>query len=161
MIQREWTLQRACVAFLGKALPHDSYWTAIDIGSAGSAQQGMLRKARGVRPGIADLLIVHNGVTVWCELKAGSSLSEAQKLFRDSVTANGHRWALARSPDDVEAALLAAGIPLRATLGEIRERIEQQHEHLPKRKRPPQRAPRPLNSLSIAAYRRLNAKGLL
>ena len=35
------------------------------------------------------------------------------------MRANGHQWELCRSPEDVEAALRAAGIPLRATLGEI------------------------------------------
>lgn len=161
MIQREWTDQRRDAAFLSKALPPDAFWSAIDIGSAGSARAGMLRKQRGVKAGLPDFLVVHRNITLWIERKSGSQLSEPQRLTRDALVANGHRWALARSTDDIEAALLAAGIPLRATLATIRERIEQQHEHLPKRKRPPARAPRPLNAMTMAAYRRANAKGLL
>lgn len=162
MIQREWSAQRAHVAFLSKALPADAYFTAIDIGTAGSARQGMLRRARGVRPGIADLLIVHKGTTLWIEVKVGASLSEAQKMFRDAVCANGHYWALARSTEDVEAALLTAGIPLRATVATIRERIDAQNARLPpKRKRSVRNTTAPLNSMSLAQYRRLAAKGIV
>ncbi len=79
---------------------------------------------------------ISHSVTLWLEVKTGTQLSEAQKLFRDQITANGHRWALVRSPEDVEAACLDARIPLRATLGEIRQRIDEQNERLPvKRKR--------------------------
>jgi hypothetical protein len=159
-VQREWAFQRMCNAFLSRALPPTAYVTAIDIGSAGSARQGMLRRARGVLPGIADILIVHDGTTLWVELKAGSSLSPAQKMFRERITANGHLWALARTTEELEAALIDAGIPLRATVTGIRDRIAEQNERLPK-KRPRAKAPRPLNAMSVARYHRLNRKGLL
>ena len=112
LVQREWNLQRAIVTYLSKALPPTAYFTLIDIGSAGSAQQGALRKARGVKPGIADVLIAYLGATLWLEIKAGTQLSEHQKLFRDQVMANGHCWALARCPEDVEQACRDVGIPL-------------------------------------------------
>jgi len=138
-VQREWSLQRSIVVYLSKALPPTAYFTSIDIGSAGSAQQGALRKARGVKPGIADVLITYLGATLWLEIKAGTQLSEAQKLFRDQVTANGHCWALARCPEDVEQACRDVGIPLRATFGQIHARIAEQDARLPTRKK---RAPR-------------------
>lgn len=162
MIQREWQFQRTANAFLSKALPHDAYYSAIDVGTAGGARLGALRKARGVKPGIPDVLIVWRGRTLWIELKSGTSLSEAQKITRDQLRANGHMWALARSIEDLETALIAAQIPLRATVVEIRDRIAEQNSHLPnKPKRPRTKAPRPLNSLSLAQYHRLNQKGLL
>ena len=152
--QREWVLQRSIVTYLSKALPPTAYFTSIDIGSAGSAQQGSLRKARGVRPGIADVMIVHNGTTLWLEIKAGTQLSEAQKLFRDQVAANGHYWSLARCPEDVEQACRDVGIPLRATFGQIHQRIAEQQARLPaKRKRAAPRKSR--GSLTVAQARRL------
>ena len=153
-VQREWVLQRAIVAYLSKALPTTAYYTSIDIGSAGSAMQGSLRKARGVKPGIADVLIVYQGVSLWLEIKAGTQLSEAQKLFRDVLQHNGHYWSLVRCPEDAEAACLQAGIPLRATFASITQRIADQHEHLPA---PRKRAARPrsTSTVTVAQARRL------
>jgi hypothetical protein len=88
-----------------------------------------------VKPGIADVLIAYLGATLWLEIKAGTQLSEHQKLFRDQVTANGHCWALARCPEDVEQACRDVGIPLRATFGQIHARIAEQNERLPGRKK--------------------------
>ena len=129
-VQREWKAQAADNVFLAKALPPGAYFTAIDHARQMSAIHGKMRKDRGVKPGIADWLIVHAGTTLWIERKAGSSLSENQKLFRDCVVSNGHRWALARSTEDIEAACRDAGIPLRATLGGIRERIAEQNARI-------------------------------
>jgi len=153
-VQREWQLQRAIVAYLSKALPATAYFTSIDIGSAGSAMQGQLRKARGVRPGIADVMIIYNSIVLWLEIKSGTQLSEAQKLFRDSVSANGCWWSLARSPEDAEQACTLAGIPLRATFSQIRARIEAQHEHLPARKKRAAR-PRSTSTVTVAQARRM------
>jgi hypothetical protein len=154
-VQREWKLQKAIAVYLSKALPPDAYWTAIDIGSAGSAQQGALRKARGVKPGIADVLIAYLGATLWLEIKAGTQPSEAQKLFRDQVTANGHCWALARCPEDVEQACRDVGIPLRATFGQIHARIAEQQEHLPAKRKRAARPRKAAGSLSVAQARRM------
>jgi hypothetical protein len=153
-VQREWSLQRSIVVYLSKALPPTAYFTSIDIGSAGSAQQGALRKARGVKPGIADVLIAYLGATLWLEIKAGTQPSEAQKLFRDQVMANGHCWALARCPEDVEQACRDVGIPLRATFGQIHQRIAEQNERLPVRKKRPARRPAS-GSITVAQAHRL------
>jgi hypothetical protein len=159
--QNEWSLQRTVAVFLSKALPPEAYFTSIDMGRSRSANEGQLRKLRGVKSGVPDVLIVYNGITLWCELKVEASLSEPQKLTRDALRANGHLWALARSPEDVEAACLAAGIPLRATLGAIRERIADQNERLGivKRKRAPR--PRTSRAKAWAGYRAANAKGII
>lgn len=160
--QHEWIAQRGDNAFLSKALPIDAYYTAIDVGRSKNANDGQLRKLRGVKPGIPDWLIVWNGITLWIERKIDAALSETQKLTRDRLRANGHLWALAHSLEDIEAACIAAGIPLRATLGAIQERIADQRARLPvKRKRAAHRPGAPINSMSLAQYRRLNAKGLV
>jgi len=157
--QREWSLQRSIVVYLSKALPLTAYFTSIDIGSAGSAQAGQLRKARGVKPGIADIMVIWSGTVLFLEIKVGTQPSDAQKLFRDQVTANGCWWALARCPEDVEQACTLAGIPLRATFGQIHARIAEQQAHLPaKRKRaarPRKAATGSTGSLTVAQARRL------
>jgi hypothetical protein len=160
--QTEWALQRACAAFLSKALPADAYFTSIDIGRSTSAAQGNLRRLRGVKAGIPDVLIVWQGITLWCELKAGTSLSPAQQTTRNMLQANGHHWYLCRSPEDIEGACRNSLVPLRATLGQIRERIAVQNEHLPakKPKRASPRKPGPRYTLSTAAVRRATKRGV-
>jgi len=153
-VMREWRDQRGYHAFLSKALPADAYHSAIDVGSAGNAQAGALRKARGQKAGLPDYLIVYRGTTLWIEFKNRAQLSLAQQLTRDALRLNGHCWALARCPEDVEAACTLAGIPLRATFSQIRQRIADQHEHLPA---PRKRAARPrsTSTVSVAQARRL------
>ena len=112
------------------------------------------RLRRGCLPGTADTYVLWNNVTVWLERKAGAGgLGTGQDAFRDAVLANGGHWALVRSTEDVEAALRAAGIPLRATLGEIRDRIADQRERLPAK---PKRAAR-----TKATPRHVASAGLL
>lgn len=160
--QNEWSLQRSVAAFLSKALPSEAYWTSIDVGRSKSEREGALRRQRGVKPGIPDILVAWNGLTLWLELKAGSSLSVPQAITRDELRANGHLWELCRSPEDVEAACLRAGIPLRATLGEIRGRIAEQSERLPaKRKRASRAKVAPRFSASKGVVRRAASRGVL
>ena len=161
MNQPEWILQRSMAVYLAKALPHTAYWTSIDMGRSASARAGQLRKLRGCRAGIPDILIVHETKTLWLEAKAGSSLSEPQKLFRDQVTANGHLWFLVRSPEDVEAACLSAGIPLRATVSAISDRIAEQRSRLPAKRKAVPRTPGGPARMSVAQYRKLHSRGLV
>lgn len=127
MIHHEWKAQETDHTFLRHALPPDAYFTAIDHGRLGRGKSGIAagaaRKRRGVKAGIPDWLIVWRGVTLWIERKVNAGVSTEQKLARDALRANGHLWVLARTLDDIEAALVAAGIPLRATAGGIRERV--------------------------------------
>lgn len=160
--QHEWQLQRSCAAFLSKALSPEAYWTSIDMGRSTSAAQGQLRKMRGVKAGVPDVLIVWMGVTLWCELKVGASLSPAQETTRDLLRMNGHRWSLCRSPEEIEAACRDAGIPLRATLGEIRDRIADQNERLPtKRKRVTGSKATPRFTAGKGVMRRAASSGIL
>lgn len=155
----EWISQRTDYAFLSKALPPEAYFTAIDVGRSTNAREGNLRKMRGVKAGIPDWLIVWNGITLWVERKLGASLSESQKVTRDFLVANGHRWALARSTEELELACRNVGIPLRATLGEISERIEAQSGR-PKAKARGFKSGGPRNTASRGTVRRAAAKGI-
>lgn len=164
-VQHEFKAQEADNAFLSKALPYDCYYTAIDGGRAANAQIGAARKRRGIRSGLPDWLIVYRNTTLWIERKvsrAESELGNNQRLTAERLQLNGHLWARANSTEDVEAALRAAGIPLRATLGEIRDRIAVQNEHLPtKRKSAPRKPGAAVNQMSLAAYHRMHGKGLV
>ena len=160
-VMREWRLQRAIVTYLSKALPETAYFSSIDIGSAGSAHQGALRRARGVKAGLPDLLVAFAGRALWLEIKNGSSLSEPQKLTRDALRANGHAWALVRSLEDVEAACAEAGIPLRATVSAISDRIAEQRARLPAKRKAAPRTPGGPARMSVAQYRKLHSRGLV
>lgn len=160
LIQHEWRDQRAYNVFLSKALPPEAYYTAIDVGRSKSSLQGQLRKNRGVKSGIPDFLIVWHGITLWLECKSGQSLSSNQKVTREALLRNGHRWALVRRMEDVEAACRAAGIPLRATLGEIRARIADQNERLPAKPKRAARPAAPRDTSGINAAARARAKGV-
>ena len=106
-------------------------------------------------------MVIWRGVTLWVELKSGSSLSEHQKHTRDALRENGHLWALARNGDELEAALRDAGISLRATFGERVARLAEIHGHAAvkaKRARPPGE---PRYTAGKAMTRRMAAKGLL
>ena len=163
-VQREWRAQEADKAYLEKALPYDCYWTAIDGGRAASRAVGAMRKKRGIKSGLPDWLIVWHGITLWIERKtntADSSLSDNQRLTAERLRANGHLWERANSTEDVEAALRAAGIPLRATLGGIRERIAEQNERLPVKRKAATRKRGATPSMSVAQYRKFHSRGLL
>ncbi len=119
-VQREWKEQETDARFLNHALPYDAYWTAIDGGRAKNGAIGQLRKRRGLKGGVPDWLIVWQGITLWIERKvskAESDLNDNQRLTAAALVRNGHLWARANDTFEVEAALRAAGIPLRATYG--------------------------------------------
>jgi hypothetical protein len=125
----EQTLQIAVAGFLRHALRPPTYWTGIDhgVGKLGRAEAG-LRKARGIKAGIADLLVIHprepqrtlgyDPYVVWIELKAGDGdQSDSQEKFQDAQEACGALYFIARSVDEVEGFLRGVGIPLHATTG--------------------------------------------
>lgn len=162
--QHEWRAQEADFAFLSKALPHDCYFTAIDQGRAANRNVGAMRKKRGIRSGLPDWLIVWRGTTLWIERKiraTASDLAPIQEQTGECLIRNGHLWSRANCIEDVELACRAAGIPLRATLGEIRTRIAEQSERLgPKRKRAARTKAQPRSTASKAMVRRAAANGV-
>ena len=142
MQQTEWSHQKTWNAYFGKALPDGAYFTAIDHARKMSLAAGAARKARGIKAGIPDWLIVWRGTTLWIEQKAGSDLSAAQEDTRDDLVANGHHWRLCRTLEEAEQACRDVGIPLRASVLAVRERIAAQPAK-PERKSPPRKpAPR-------------------
>lgn len=117
---KESTISRQVASYLDLALPSGSVFTHIASGGARSkATAGRLR-AEGVRPGACDFVIVVSGVgTIWIELKNSTGrLSPEQRSWSEAIRHTpGSFWALCRSVEDVQSALLSAGVPLRATIG--------------------------------------------
>jgi hypothetical protein len=72
-----------------------------------------IAKALGQRAGVPDLLVwLPGGRSFGVELKAGKRLlSPAQQAWHATMAALGHRVAVCRSLEDVQAALVAEGVP--------------------------------------------------
>lgn len=112
----EHRLQVEVRRFLEFALPASIYWTSSLTGASLSMNARLKAKAAGVRRGLPDLLFVFpDGVTRFLELKtATGTLTPEQKDFRARFEPLGI-FRVARSVQEVEAALRAWGAPLRAT----------------------------------------------
>ena len=77
-----------------------------------------IHQSLGSYKGIADLVAMKDGLTVWIEVKTPKGrLSKYQEQFRDDVLAHGGTYIVARSVDDVERVLRALGISSQARLG--------------------------------------------
>lgn len=162
--QGEWRAQEIDWAFLCKSLPRGTLVRGIDQSGKRSAAANKARLRRGCLPGTPDTYILWNGITLWLERKkpGGGAFGDGQESFRDGVLANKGHWALVSSTEEVEIACVSAGIPLRATLGAIRERIADQNARLSaKRKRGRPGKPQTGDSMSLATYHRLHGQRLL
>lgn len=159
--RREWLFQQLGWVFLQKALPRDALCLSIDEAAKRSTAAILARHARGCLGGAGDIYIYWEAVTLWLECKDKSGQRERQKAFQAGIERNKGFYAKPKTLEDIEAACLAAGIPLRATLGEIRGRIAEQNERLPAKRKRSARGLRADNGMSVAAYHRMHAKGLL
>ena len=112
--QPEFQLSCVVADWLRVALPARAVWSHFPAGEARSAITGSRLKRMGTATGWADYLIIVDGNILGIELKApNGKLSDAQAAFGDALTANGGRYQVCRSLDDVEAFLTASGVPLR------------------------------------------------
>lgn len=89
----------------------------MNTGSIVSTYKGKTRMMKFGRPGCADILAMPRTVVgeigaldprpVWIEVKAPKGVqSDLQKDFQAEVEAEGHRYIVARSIDDVAAVLV-------------------------------------------------------
>ena len=103
----ELTLQKFAVALLRSSAAPGVIYFHCPNGAPTSARTGARMKAMGLLAGVADLVIVRpGGLVYFLELKtAKGSLSIAQRAFRDACEANGVPYAVAYSPERVEAVL--------------------------------------------------------
>ena len=114
---REHTIHRAVAEFLDLALPADAFWTTFPAGGGG-AKRGAHLKARGLKPGFPDILVIYRGRAVLCELKGPKGkLSPDQRDCHVHLGEAGARVAMCRSVDELERYLRHyVGIPLKASV---------------------------------------------
>lgn len=82
-------------------------WTAMKKGAAGRL------KGCGLKAGMPDLFVFHNGGTIGIELKTQTEPSPAQREIFKQLRAAGVSVFVARSIDDVTQILRAHSIPMR------------------------------------------------
>jgi hypothetical protein len=93
--------------------PARVFWTAVD-NQPWSTVAGILRKRRGCRSGIPDLLVLFNGKLIGLELKSiAGRVSAAQKAVRLELLCAGGLWFCCRTARSALAALARSGVPFR------------------------------------------------
>lgn len=172
MRQREHSLQIAVAHMLQLVLdPQRTWWTAIDHGAGRmSPAAAGIRKARGVKRGLPDFLILARStspyfrpVVLGIELKTDQGkLSPDQLLVADSWLAMGQAICVARSLEEVQAILEHWHIPMRRKLTFWSQRhdphsYEVIDEHPARaataRHRRPRRARKPPHNVSVVQRR--------
>ena len=113
----ESALHRAVAQYLSAVLLPPAWFTTFPAGGGGKVRGGQL-KARGLRAGVPDILIVYEGIARFIELKSDKGrLSPEQKQCHDMLRAAGAWVSVCRSLDHVELALRAWEIPTRVAKG--------------------------------------------
>lgn len=115
-INREHILQVALVRFVREAVAAPHQFLAFDRSKASGAFSHMREKARGVRAGTPDtLLIVENKPVIWCELKApGNKPTPEQIAMGDNLMALGCWWSWVTSVDAYFEWIRSIGVEMRA-----------------------------------------------
>lgn len=115
---RESPIQKSIVNFLQAALPENALFYAIPNEGRRSPQQAGLAKAMGLRAGMPDLGLVHEGRAFFLEVKdpKRGRLSKSQSETIPQLRAAGAGVAIVTSPEEVEHQLRAWGIPLKASI---------------------------------------------
>lgn len=125
----EEAFQVEVAAYLNAALPKPgAFWYHVpNQGMFASTRQilsaGARFKKQGLRAGVPDNAIVWGGQAYFIELKSKTGrISDAQKIVIPAIESAGAPVAVARTLDEVAAALTAWGIPLTMTPAEFRNR---------------------------------------
>jgi hypothetical protein len=102
----EHELQAECVAWFRYTYPwYSPLLFAVPNGAKRNKAEAAIKKAEGMNAGVADLiLLVNNGVfgSLCIEMKAGSSMSEAQKRFFAYTGVGGQRYVVIKSKEDFQ-----------------------------------------------------------
>lgn len=120
--RHEERLHAAVAGFLNATLPAGVWWTTFPAGGGG-LRRGAQLKRLGLKAGVPDLLIVHAGRAIFCELKRPKDLvrrkgraSDVQLATHTALTAAGSTPWIATSIRDVEDCLRAHGVPTRGAV---------------------------------------------
>jgi hypothetical protein len=111
-------LQRSVHQYLRWALPHDAVHFAIPNGLMRGRKAAARASGEGVRAGVPDLAVIHQGRTLFFELKTDRGrLSAVQRQVHERLTHAGALVFTCCSLLEVEAQLKAAHVPLAARIG--------------------------------------------
>lgn len=122
----EHTLQCAVARFLDLALGPlpDCLWFAVPNGGHRNKLTAAKLKAEGVKPGVADIIILWRGRFIAIELKKSANKergirktyqSSEQKEWEDEVEECGGLYTVCRTIEEVEDFLRSLQIPLKAS----------------------------------------------
>jgi hypothetical protein len=113
-IPREHMLQVALVKWCREAIATPHTLLAFDRSRAFGQFSHMREKARGVKAGTPDTLLIVYGVPpIWCELKApGNKPAPEQEAMGDTLMRLGCYWSWATSVGTYHAWLVSLGIRL-------------------------------------------------
>jgi hypothetical protein len=81
----EWSEQIRLTRLLTRYLPDSVFWSALE-NAPRSALTGYLAKKRGVKPGLADVMVVHGGRVTFLEMKlpAGVGAKRSDKSAKNA-----------------------------------------------------------------------------
>lgn len=115
-INREHILQVALVRFVREAVAAPHQFLAFDRSKAAGQFSHMREKARGVRAGTPDTLLIVAGMPpIWAELKApGNKPTPEQIAMGDSLMALGCWWSWVTSVGTYYEWVRSIGVELRA-----------------------------------------------
>ena len=112
--QSEDALHRDVARYLEQVLTPETVWFHPANGGARSQREGAKFKAQGVKAGVADIVLVHDGRHFEIELKAATGRqSPSQKAWQEALEKAGGKYVLLKSVEGVKMALWEFGIPTR------------------------------------------------
>ena len=121
MKRPEQTLHIQVANYLRVALLPPTFWTSIEHAARLGPVAAAMRKARGVKAGLPDILILHAGKLYGLELKSTKGrASPAQNVMRELFNAAGAHYEICYSLADVDHELYINSIPRHASLGSYR-----------------------------------------
>jgi len=113
----EAALQRDVIRYLGSALCQPAAFFAVP-NNPRNAIAGRNLKALGLRKGAPDLMVFAQNITIGIELKAAKGrVSEDQDAMHELLNKCGVFTAVCRSVNEVETALMDAGLKLKGRIG--------------------------------------------
>ena len=148
--REEWREQVKLARLLDKWLePACTFWTATDP-IAPSVSSGAMRKKRGVKPGVPDVLVWYPGGSITIELKSRrGQCSQSQRAVREALLRAGAQWWVCRSANAAMWALYKSGVPFHTIAHEDGTIERWQQSELPAwevpKRNPHERRPRAPN----------------
>lgn len=111
---REIQIHKAVAEYLLLALQPPTFWTTFPAGGGGMVR-GRQLKGMGLKAGLPDLIIIHEGKLFGIELKAPKKYpSPEQRAVHKELRNAGCEVFIARSVMEVALALETWAIPLKA-----------------------------------------------